>query len=39
MSFKDSDDRNAILAADKLLTHARWEAEKLLMPYQPPQKT
>jgi hypothetical protein len=34
-----SGDRNRILAADKLLSHARWEAEKLLPLYQPVQKT
>ena len=35
---KKSGDRNKILAADKLLGHARWEAEKLLALYQPAQK-
>lgn len=33
-----SGDRNQILAADKLLSHARWEAEKLLEHYNPTQK-
>lgn len=36
---KESGDRNKILAADKLLVHARWEAEKLLALYQPAQKS
>ena len=36
---KESGNRNAILAADKLLSHARWEAEKLLALYQPVQKS
>ena len=36
---KDSGDRNQILAADKLLGHARWEAEKLLSLFQPVQKS
>lgn len=35
---KKSGDRNKILAADKLLGHARWEAEKLLRLYQPAKK-
>jgi hypothetical protein len=34
-----SGDRNKILGADKLLAHARWEAEKLLALYQPVQKS
>ena len=39
MEAKDSGDCNAILGADKLLTCAYWEAEKLLtFYYQPPQK-
>ena len=36
---KDSGDRTQILAADKLLGHARWEAEKLLSLFQPVQKS
>ena len=36
---KISKDRNEILAADKLLAHARWEAEKLLTLFQPVQKS